>query len=151
MKRGINIKEFNFNLQSILDVAVDTKNLKLSEFTIAKKVLKSQLELIEEIKNEICKYNTLKSSNIIDLRLIYRYIDILNQKLLLEKHTLLLFEEALKSKETELIEADKKIKILEKLKSNKRKLYEEFINKEENKLLDELGKLSWQYINRNLN
>lgn len=145
------MKQFNFKLQSVLDVAVDTKNLKQSEFITAQQILKSQLEIIDEIKKEICKYNSIKSGKVIDLRVVHRYVETLNQKLSIEEDNLLLFQEALRVKETELLEAYKKVKLLEKLKSNKKDIHEEILTKEENKLLDEIGKLSWQYNQRNIN
>lgn len=145
------MKRFNFELQTVLDVAVDTKNLKQSEFITAQQILKSQLEIIDEIKKEICKYNGIKSGKVIDLRVAQRYVETLNQKLSMEENNLLIFQEALKVKETELLEMYKKVKLLEKLKSNKKTIHEEILTKEENKVLDELGKLSWQYRQRNIN
>lgn len=145
------MKQFDFKLQSVLDVAVDTKNLKLSEFITAQQILKSQLEKIDEIKKEICRHKSINSGKVVDLRVIHRYVETLNQKLSIEENNLLLFQKSLRVRETELLEAYKKVKLLEKLKSNKKDIHEEIITKEENKLLDELGKLSWQYNQRNIN
>lgn len=75
------MERFNFNLQAVLDLTIDTKNIKLSEIINVQKLLNSQLSIIDEIKNNTCKYQNTKSNDSTNFRIVSIYIELLNLKL----------------------------------------------------------------------
>ena len=134
---------FDFNLQKVLNVRNIQEDIAQNKFLKArqkKKSMENELSKLNETKKNTYEFIRKELDSSIDMTLqARRFLYLHKQKIENHKEKLFLQEKEVTKKQQEMIEKQKKRKVLDKLKEKK---YKNFYNehlKNEQKLLDEIG------------
>lgn len=139
------MKKFSFRLQVVLNMREKTLEDKRLEMAQVVKRLNVQIERLEELKGKqerlTNELNGIYENDEIDISGIYTYKsfiaklfdDIRNQEKVVSD-----WRKLLRVKQNEVNEALKQVKILEKLKEKEEKKFNDFINYQEAKEIDDI-------------
>lgn len=145
---------FQFRLQRVLELRKRKEEEKERELAHLKTMLREAEAFLEELRDETVKVSDQMGSlnnnpdQSLDMQELLRYYDYLEQL----RHTILDQIDAIKTiivnierKRDELIEASKGRKIIEKLKDRQYEKFREFVDQWENKFIDEMGTINFNY------
>lgn len=142
-------RRFNFGLQRVLDYRKLIEEQKKQEFIKAQNETLLQLKKVSDlVKHENEQRDRLAGSKIgdlnpVDLRLAESFLITLMKTIKHEREILEQLYRNLDEKRSEFIEAQKKTKVLERLKEKKIKLWQYEVDLDEQKFLDEVGRNSF--------
>jgi flagellar FliJ protein len=136
---------FKFNLQPLLNhrrYLEEVLQKELAQFRKRLTIEQNKLRLLKEKKREYSQRLQQRqkvSGTVSDLILYLRYLDRLSTELEHQHQQVVAAEKDFKNKRNDLIETMKKRKILEKLKDNRSKAYQQQMLKNERKFMDEVA------------
>tara|TARA_B100001029_G_C15028153_1_gene435047 strand:+ start:137 stop:577 length:441 start_codon:yes stop_codon:yes gene_type:complete len=133
---------YKFSYQKILDVRQIQEDQKSSEFTSAKnelKIEKEKLSKLEKEKSTVMKNNVNNSQSSLDLLRKNSFMNKVNENIDKQKVRVIKKERTLSNKKSELLEASKSKKIMDKLKESDLKKYKNEQNKNEQNQIDEIS------------
>ena len=133
---------YKFSYQKILDVRQIQEDQKSSEFASAKnelKIEKEKLSKLEKEKSTVMKNNVNNSQSSLDLLRKNSFMNKVNENIDKQKVKIIKKERTLSNKKSELLEASKSKKIMDKLKESDLKKYKNEQNKNEQNQIDEIS------------
>ncbi len=140
---------FEFRYQRVLDVRNIEEQVELGEFGKIQKKVSSEQKKLDSLNDEIQK-NLQKSRQIFDGRINRQYflqqqsyLNFLEKSFLQQKNIVKKWRQKLQKQRQRLIEASQRKKVLEKLKEKKLQQFQEKLQLEEQKIVNEVGTRSF--------
>jgi len=140
---------FQFSLQRILDYRRQVRERIENEMEVLFARINAERLSLESCRREMESWadslRDKESGQTLDLneiRLIYRYIEALEQRIVEHLHTIQQLNRELEGKRNEYLAASQAEKIMEKLKEKEWTTFAESLNKQERTLLDEAASRS---------
>ena len=136
---------FKFNLQPLLNHRRYLEEVLQKELAQFRKRLTAEQNKLRRLKEKKREYSQRLqqrqkvNGTVSDLILYLRYLDRLSTELKHQHQQVIAAEKAFKTKRNDLIESMKKRKVLEKLKENRSKAYQQQMLKYERKFMDEVA------------
>ncbi|MBN2482995.1 MAG: flagellar export protein FliJ [Candidatus Omnitrophica bacterium] len=145
---------FRFRLQRVLELRTRKEEEKERELAHLKTMLREAEEFLEELKDQSFRVsqqigslhdNDSRSLDIQELLRYYDYLEYVRNMIVDQIDAIKTIIINLDRKREELIEASKERKIIEKLKDTQYKKFREFVNQWENRFIDEMGTINFNY------
>ncbi len=136
--------KFTFKLQALLNVKLQMEDNLKNEMGKAVMKLESEKDILKQINAEIEHYieefnlQSGRGTTVVRLREFNDYISLLRERYEVQKENVNIAQDNVDKIREELIKAVQEREILEKLKERKYKEYLDEINKQEQKLIDEI-------------
>lgn len=145
---------FQFRLQRVLELRKRKEEEKERELAHLKKMLNEAEEFLEELKTESAKIsdtighlheNDQHSLDVAELMRYYNYLERMQYEIRSQIDAIETIIVNINRKRAELIEASKERQIIEKLKENKYKKFKTYVDQWENRFIDEMGTVNFNY------
>lgn len=145
---------FQFRLQRVLELRKRKEEEKERELAHLKKMLNEAEEFLEELKNESSKVseaigrlhqNERQSLDMQELLRYYDYLERMQRDIVSQIDAIETIIVNINRKRQELVEASKERQIIEKLKENKYKKFKDYVDQWENRFIDEMGTVNFNY------
>ncbi|SHH83643.1 flagellar export protein FliJ [Clostridium grantii] len=137
------MKKFKYSLEKVLDFKTDEERVRIEKFAKLRIKVEEEKERLIELNNLLQNnYTELNKNDNIDgttFKNSYSYIYVLQEKINHQEKAIQNYKNKLEASRVELISAQKERKTLEILKEKAHLEYKTEMDKEEQKINDELG------------
>ncbi|MTI69483.1 MAG: flagellar export protein FliJ [Firmicutes bacterium] len=141
------MKNFKYSLENVLKYRKDKEETLKQEYSNVERnylIEKEKLEELERKLDSAVNSNAKNTSREVTYRKnVYNYIQFLREKIVLQRELTLNYKDELEQKRSELVSAQKERKTIEKLKEKAYTKYKVELNRQEQKLNDELAMFSY--------
>lgn len=130
------MEEFNFSLQKVLEYRLQTEDEVKARFAEINRLENDKSTELKQVMRE--KANLLETSHfsVGRMQVTWRYVQALNENIVSYHEQLLSLQVQKEQVRTELVEAQKQRKILERLKDKQLEQYQQELKREEQNQLD---------------